>query len=61
MVEKLKLWFKKNWFMSIFILSSIIFLVCTGTAGIIFVSLWLLFSVGYTGYKWFNNHKIINK
>ena len=62
MLEKLKTWFLKNWFvivnyLVIFVSYSIIY----GKDGVVFaellLGLWLFTSVAYGGYKWFTKKK----
>lgn len=57
--EKIKAWFEKNWFMVInYIILFAAFNIVYGKEGVVLaevlIALWLFFSVGYAGWKWFN-------
>ena len=63
MLEKLKLWLNKNWFMTInYSVYIVIFAIFFGRPDVVFaevlITIWLLFALGKAIYKWFNKNKI---
>jgi len=61
--EKMKIWFKKNWFMIFnYIVIILVYAIFFGREDVVFAELslggWLLFSLGYSIYKWFEKNKI---
>lgn len=62
LIDKIKAWFLKNWFMVvnylvIFIAYSIVYDKEGVTVAELLLGLWLFFSAAYAGYKWFTKKK----